>query len=125
MLVIPKKEFLKHTKYGECVIADTVKVEWVDLGESLHGGDYDPEDPKDVSVLRFDGYYWDEDTEWTELNDSSYCTQVPVDTPKPILNEMLRHIADEYLACHESGASVKKIGERLSWIDPTNYKEKS
>lgn len=32
-----------------------VKVEWTDLGEGL-SGDYDPSDPEDISLLRYDAW---------------------------------------------------------------------
>jgi hypothetical protein len=53
---------------------------------------------------------------WVEVDDASYCTQVPVDTPDDIRHRLLEVLMDE---CHDpvvGGHSVKKLGERLSWI---------
>ena len=42
---------------GECtplsIQDELLQVDWTNLGEGLHG-DYDPDDPEDVNLLRFD-----------------------------------------------------------------------
>jgi len=35
------------------LIKNNIMVEWVELGEGL-SGDYNPDDPKDIELLRFD-----------------------------------------------------------------------
>ena len=70
------------------VIRGDRKVEWVDIGEGWNG-DYDPDDPDDTALLRFDvleltnihGLFSDSPVmEWEVLDDASYCTQMPADS---------------------------------------------
>lgn len=106
-----------------------LRVDWVNLGEGICG-DYNPENPEDVNLLRFD-VYWepDKDTptdemrdlvEWEEVEDSSYCTRVPADTPEDelirlcyVIFKRYAEVIGDYPYC-----SVKKLGEELSWIEP-------
>ena len=113
------------------LIKGDVKVEWVELGEGWCG-DYDPTDPEDTELLRFDVYVragyaeandvhgepaFDEgDGGWFVPSDASYCTQVPVDTDEPTRQALLEIIADE--VADALPASIKKVCERLSWISP-------
>jgi len=85
-------EILNST-YGEELCRGTIKVEWVDLGEGW-SGDYNPDDPEDESLLRFDVSEWDNELGWIEISDASYCTQMPVDTPKEILQRALELIME-------------------------------
>jgi len=86
-----------------------VKVEWVNLGEGFNG-DYDPSDPEDEELLRWDAYVYCPDPEernpfpvslepgfnspWCSPADSSYCTYVPVGTPVDVLGRLAEDIAD-------------------------------
>ena len=95
-------------------------IEWEDLGEGL-SGDYDPDDPDDVHLLRFTLY----DTSKKDflgrreqVDDCSYCTLMPVDTPDNILMKALDYMLDEFVNVIDAGYSGKKTGERLSWISP-------
>lgn len=90
----------------------SIEVEWVALGEGWDG-DYNPDDPEDTELLRFDVY---KDGEMVE--DASYCTQVPADTPEPEQRRLLKIIMDEVRSPLEGDNSIKKLCERLSWIDP-------
>ena len=106
---------------------DVIKVEFVNIGEG-YNGDYDPEDPEDAELLRFDVYIQrdcpddelDEDDDgWMEVDDSSYCTLIKADTDKEKIKEAIDVIFDEYRNCAthiREGGSVKKLGESLSWI---------
>ena len=109
---------------------EVLRVDWVNLGEGC-SGDYDPEDPNDVNLLRFDVYkqeqpeHWDDsDDGWRAVDDASYCTNMPAHTSEDILKQALSHIFEEYRAVIEAypGHSVKKLGERLSHISPENLK---
>ena len=96
--------------------AGNVKVVWEASGEGVCG-EYDPDDPNDVELLRFAVYhktspYFD----WTEVDDASYCTQVPVNTPSETLTVLLARIFNEVYDYVQAGESIKKICERLSWI---------
>ena len=111
----------KRTGFDELVAKglDTVEgggylVQWVDIGEG-NSGEYDSRDPDDVALLRFDIMRRDEDGEWEQIQDGSYCTQMPVDTPAPILRKALEHILAQIM---KAGGSVKRRAEELSWIGP-------
>ena len=108
-----------------------LRVDWINIGEGICG-DFNPEDPEDVNLLRFD-VYWapnkddnpDEPIEWEEVEDASYCTQVPADTPKDELVRLLYIIFKRYAAVigDYPYASVKRLGEELSWIEPKRKKD--
>lgn len=91
------------------------------IGEGWHG-DYDPEDPTDSPLLRFD--VQTSDPEWVRCDDASidagwywvdsYCTQVRANVVTGEQAEtLLRSIVGRLNG--ETG-SVKKILEELSWI---------
>lgn len=88
------------------------KVGLYDCGEGWDG-DYNPNNPDDVALLRFDIYEL-VNGEWEPLPDASYCTALPVDTDPAILRKALETIMDE-TAGHER---VKRIAEGLSWLSP-------
>lgn len=96
-----------------------LRVDWYESGEGYHG-DYNPNDPEDEELLRFDVYVKRPEThEWEEVDDASYCTTVPANTDVEALTKTLQVIFDEYnevIDDYINGASVKKLGERLSWI---------
>ena len=98
------------------------KVEWVDIGEGW-SGDYNPDDPEDVALLRFDvleltkveGLFSDSpELEWEQMDDASYCTQMPADTSEADL----RRGAEIIMDATYGKTNIKKICEELSWISP-------
>ncbi len=98
-----------------------VKVVIEDIGEGLHG-DYNADDPEDIALLRFTVYLkTEEDPEqWDQVDDASYCTQLPADTPRDILKKAVKYLLKEFSNVLNSDRyqSVKKLGESLSWISP-------
>lgn len=115
-----------------------VKVEWIDLGEGLCG-EYNPDDPDDIALLRYDAYVrpdavdkyemtieaWVDETTgnpWVIVRDSSFCTNTPVDTPDHILQGLAQIIADSLEDSLGSGY-WKSVSEQMSWISPHDYKE--
>lgn len=105
------------------LIKSGVRAEWLNIGEGLTG-DYNPEDQDDIQLLRFDISVRNHG-KWAEVEDASYCTQMPADTLAPVLEPGLRYILDEYvqtLRAHPF-SSVKKLGERLSWLSPEDFEE--
>jgi hypothetical protein len=113
-----REAFEKHNSdFGERYCQGTCLIEWYDAGEGWNG-DYDPEDKNDVALLRFDVYAWDNDQGWMEVEDASYCTQVPVDTPPLVRQYLLEILMEEIGPEVDQDHSVKKICERLSWIEP-------
>ena len=107
---------------------DKIRAELVNIGEGL-SGDYDPEDPEDINLLRFDVYFKDptQSENWEAVDDASYCTNIPADASEEILEKAVTAIFDEYNNVAEhilSGGSVKKMGEQLSHISPEDFEEK-
>lgn len=87
-----------------------------DIGEGL-SGDYDPEDKDDIPLLRFTVL---EDGEPVE--DASYCTQVPTIISITEATKIMEAIMNEVHDPVVQGLSIKKMCERLSWIDrEANY----
>jgi hypothetical protein len=96
--------------------ANGVTVELDDIGEGL-SGDYDPEDKDDIPLLRFTVLKDNEPVE-----DASYCTQVPTNVTITEATKILGAIMNEVAEPLEQGYSIKKMCERLSWIDKeANY----
>jgi len=108
-----------------------VKVEWTDLGEGLCG-DYDPTDPTDEPLLRYDawvkvtGTTMDEirsltnnyeDDEWGYKENGSYCTMTSANTHGPVLQALAKLIADE-LANNLDNGGWKSTAERMSYANP-------
>ena len=100
-----------------------VKVEVSWIGEGI-SGDYDPDDPADKPLLRFDIYSrrdrGSEATvgEWEQVEDASYCTQMPAMLLFTHREEMLawaESVWDEVWEAITSGDSVKRTCESLSW----------
>ena len=90
-----------------------VELEWI--GEGLDG-DYNHEDTSDVPLLRFTVYKKIND-QWEAIDDASYCTLLPatitVETATKAAGYILSQVEDTVL----EGGSIKKICEKLSWID--------
>lgn len=82
-------------------------------------GDYDPDDPEDEELIRFTVWANYGEDDWQEVDDASYCTTIPVNSPWEILEKKIKTIFREYKELENhilSGGSVKKLGETLSWI---------
>lgn len=99
---------------------DRVAVEWVYLDEGW-SGDYDPSDPEDTPLLRFDVYVRDENGEWADPGGASYCTRMPVTAAHRTLLRALVAIAFEANDNIDSG--FKRAMERMSWICPEDFFE--
>jgi hypothetical protein len=92
-----------------------LKVVWVDLGEGLNG-DFDPTDPDDRSLLRFDVHERGAEG-WVPVESGSYCTLVPSETPAVHLVSMLLTILYAVDRCRRRDVSAKHTLEALSWLD--------
>tara|TARA_Y100000361_G_scaffold151323_1_gene168546 strand:+ start:463 stop:822 length:360 start_codon:yes stop_codon:yes gene_type:complete len=93
------------------------KVELWQAGEGWNG-DYNPDDPNDVELWRFDVQEL-VNGEWETMPDASYCTQLPVDIDFEITQKALHWIMEETFDTER----VKKVCEELSWISPEWFKE--
>ncbi|MCJ7760608.1 hypothetical protein MUP59_05640 [Candidatus Bathyarchaeota archaeon] len=103
------------------LIRDRVKIEWVELGEGW-SGDYQPDDPDDEELLRFDVSRLD-DGEWNDqLQDASYCTAFPAKATKEQRTKGLKFIMNQ---CYDDVISdnYKRTLERMSWINLDWLKE--
>lgn len=102
-------------------ICGRVCVYWENLDEGMKG-DYDPDDPDDVNLLRFTAYLATEDG-WEQVNDASYCTMMPATASVDVLKRAIRSIAKEYgnVLNSDPHQSVKKLGEELSWVSPGDF----
>jgi len=96
------------------------KVEWVSIGEGWDGY-YNPDDPNDVELLRFDTYSLLASDEWEPIQDGSYCTAMPVGTDDKILSQALEFIVNELHACV---GSPKRMLEGLSWMNPNWFERR-
>lgn len=107
----------RDTDIPVTIEGDRVKAEWYNAGEGICG-DYDPEDPMDENLLRFD-ISWKNRDEWEEVEDASYCTCTYADTAIEDLTKALYIIYKEYdnVIDNYPEHSLKKLGERLSWIN--------
>jgi hypothetical protein len=123
------------TQFSKVINVDTlikgrVRVEWVELGEGWIG-DYNPDNPEDEELLRFDVSWWLPDTDdpenldptnenafgdWSDPGDASYCTAFPVKATPEQRQKGLELIMGEVYEPLVSGHSIKKLCERLSWI---------
>lgn len=73
-----------------------VQIEYCDEG---YNGEFDPNDPEDVPLLRFSCFKllseWGNDgREYESMDSASYCTQLPVDTPFAELCDFARKVMD-------------------------------
>ena len=99
----------------ECLfIRDRVKVSLVNLGEGV-SGDYNPEDPEDENLLRFDVSVY-EDGQWQEVPNASYCTNIRADLAPERHVHYLGVIMDAVYDNVMGDKSIKRICEELSWI---------
>lgn len=96
------------------LIRGIVKVELESIGEG-YNGDYDPDDPEDQPLLRFTVLKL-VDGEWEQIDDASYCTELPESTPNDLQGLVLTFIMDEVYDAVVGGASIKKRCELLSWL---------
>ena len=102
---------------GHNMIKGNIMIELVELGEGIVG-DYDPDDPEDVELLRFDVSYRDTNNElgWTAFDDASYCTQLPVSATEDQRTNALKLLMGHIYEPAMTGSSIKKLCEFLSWI---------
>lgn len=96
------------------LIKNSIRIELVNLGEGL-SGDYDPTNPEDVNLLRFD-VSRKVGRRWEEIPDASYCTQIPAYANTQTKRKVLQILMRDIYPPASRGHSIKKLCERLSWI---------
>lgn len=109
-----KDEYLwDHTELPT-VIEGRFMANWVYLGEGWDG-EYDPNDPDDMALLRFDTYEWG-DGDWEPIDGGTYCTGMPVGTDRDTLVWVLERIVADLHACLDS---PRRMLEGWSWVNPS------
>ena len=98
-----------------------VTLEWIGEGWD---GDYQDDDPEDCPLLRFSVYRaitdpQDPRHDRDEFSDASYCTRIPATVPQNTAQQLAVYILDTVYEPAHDGHSIKKLCERLSWIEPT------
>lgn len=101
------------------LVKDTVMVELHDETSEGWNGDYDPNDPGDDLLLRFDVSQL-VNNQWESVDNGSYCTRLPATLEKQKVEKALQAIMREVYDPVTSGYSIKKTCEVLSWIHPND-----
>jgi hypothetical protein len=98
-----------------------VVIEWVELGEGF-SGDYDPDDPNDEELLRFDAYI--NNHEWEDDYPTySYCTYFPVSATPEQRRAGLEYLMEHLYEPMSKREWCRSEAERLSWIELDWIKE--
>jgi hypothetical protein len=92
------------------------------IGEG-RSGDWDPDDPDDEPLMRFDVYHRSVGGEWEDPGDASYCTQINDNVLDEVKRRALEHLMSEIGPEINAGNRVKRLCERLSWISADDFKE--
>lgn len=102
----------------DTLIKDRVRIEWVELGEGW-SGDWNPDDPNDEELLRFDVSWLDDNGEWVDPGDVSYCTRFPASATNVQRTKGLEMLMNAFYEplMNNNGYGGRKIGEEMSWID--------
>lgn len=92
-----------------------VDLEWIGEGRAEY---LDKETSDNEQLLRFTVYRRDNPNSntWIQVEDASYCTNLPATAPRSILNQALRRIYDKVAREVILNQSVKKLCEKLSHI---------
>lgn len=123
------EELTVTSKNGRC----RVTLEWIGEGAS---GDYDPDDPGDQPLLRFNvarlyktgespaAYYTDYDKdyvftepEWVGVSDASYCTNLDARAPRRALRKIAMSILSQVESEVRDQTRIKRRCEELSWLE--------
>ena len=100
------------------IIKDNVKVSLhTDTNEGWNG-DYNPDDPDDDLLYRFDVDVLINNV-WEPVDDASYCTALKASSV--YTDKALSYLMSEIYPAINSGASIKKLCERLSWISDSTF----
>jgi len=92
-----------------------VVIEWVELGEGW-SGDYNPDDPDDEELLRFDAYI--KDHQWEDdYPNYSYCTRFPASATPEQRQKGLEYLMEHLYEFMSKDEYCRGEAEQLSWID--------
>lgn len=105
------------------LIEDGVLVLWEYIDEGADG-DWDPENPDDTPLLRFSVHQPDPEElvdpgwPWVQVDDGSWCTNMPVDTDTMLLGRALHYILSQVGDAVRAGESIDRVSQELSWLGP-------
>ncbi len=57
------------------------------------------------------------DWDWVDVDNSSYCTQIPVDMDEMLMNDFCKIVVDLVYEPVKAGDSIKRMCEEFSWAD--------
>jgi len=98
-----------------------VTLEYIDEGWC---GEYDENDPNDAPLLRFSvDQKVDASYEWSGVENASYCTRIPIDTDRAVLDRIGQHILRQVEDPLSNDYSIKRLCEKLSWISPEEFQD--
>jgi len=95
-----------------------IRVEFNNIGEGYHG-DFNPNDPDDCLLLRFD-ISKRSDTGWEPVEDASRCTQLPVGAAPEIIFKRALEAHDAVHDALMAGDGIRTICDKLSWMSDAN-----
>lgn len=108
------------------LIQEPFKVILEYIGEGFNG-DYDPKDPNDVPLVRFSCFIKnlrDDNNninpDWQYIDDTSYCTLLPVYSAKSTLYRAAGVIMENLISGYDDGTLKRKM-ESMSWLSPTDF----
>lgn len=102
---------------GEIIATkNNVRVILTHIGEG-YSGDYNPDDPEDEPLYRFDVFVY-QYGEWELVPDASYCTGLSINAPLTQKVEAAKRLLFWFWKAITfiPDTSVKRLGEQLSWI---------
>lgn len=108
---------LSPSACGKTFSEEDDKVQVVFHTETQEGwnGDYDPHDPEDDLLYRFDINYKEGD-KWVPVDNGSYCTALSAEVTENRLKDAIKGVFNEVKDLVKNGISVKKVAEKLSWV---------
>lgn len=107
---------MKSLQQGEVI------VELEHIGEGICG-EYNPDDPEDMPLLRFTVFKLEEDGSKTQIENGSFCTIMPTETPDHIQDLGLKLIMEKVHGRVIAGQSIKRVSQELSWLSNDSYKD--
>ena len=114
-------QFIMPNDDGETIAAleyTNIRVEFNNIGEG-YNGDFNPNDPDDVYLLRFD-ISTRKGTGWEPVEDASRCTQIPVGAAPEVILKRALEIHDAVHDALIAGDSIRAICDKCSWMSDAN-----
>ena len=113
---------MNHTTENLVRERGPVRVAWVCLGEG-YNGEYDPKNPEDELLLRFDVAVKDEDMGdfvTTESRCTCFAANAPTKDKKAALDVLLDHFHNAYTS--QPRRCMSSLADRLSYISADTYR---